>query len=176
MNSMLVCTFFFCSSPLGGQDIDTYKTKTAVEATDQTPEGRFGDDLLSGWLKEIVQASGSYIILPRKEVHYLILGTLKKARELLVREDPAVHVQFELWITELDPETREPALIPRINIVRDIERIIFFRSPEEAIKGVMAESFEDVKGGIAHEHEESEKNIYLLPDPSRHGRPYRTGG
>ncbi len=152
---------------------DLYKTKVAVEVVDQTPGGRFGDEQLSDWLKGIVLASGSYVVLPRKESRYLMLGALKRAQELIVREEPVVQVQFELWITELDPETREPALLPQININRNIARPIFFLTAKEAIKEVMKEAFEPVKGGIAHEHE-GDKNIYIMPDPFRYALPYRT--
>jgi len=174
VNSVLaVCILLLQGPDSLAENDDMYKTKIAVEAVDQTPSRRFGDEQLGEWLREIVRASYSYVLLPRKEAHYLMLGTLKQAQEIVIRNDPAVQVQFEFLITELDPETQEPALMPRMNINRSIARSIFYLSAEQAIKEVMMEAFKPVEGGIAHEHE-PEKNIYIRPNPLRHGYPYRT--
>ena len=164
VNSVLaVCILLLQGPDSLAENDDMYKTKIAVEAVDQTPSGRFGDERLGEWLREIVRASYSYVILPRKEAHYLMLGTLKQAQEVVIRNDPAMQVEFEFWITELDPETQEPALMPRMNISRSIARTIFFLTASEAIKEVMMEAFKPVEGGIAHEH--PDKNIHTLPNP-----------
>lgn len=163
---MMIILLFQCGQPPveGRRDFeDAYRSRLAVEAVDQTPRLRFGDELLTEWFREIVLASGSYIILPREQVRYLMQGTLKQVNGMIIFDEPAINVQFELWITELDPETKEPALMPIINITRSVEKLVFTLSPEEAIKEAMVESFEDVKGGIPHEHKETEKNIDTLP-------------
>ncbi len=173
VNSVLAVCILLLQGPdsLAAND-DMYKTKIAVEAVDQTPSRRFGDEQLGEWLREIVRASYSYVILPRKEAQYLMLGTLKQAQEIVIRNVPAMQVEFEFWITELDPDTQEPALMPKTNISRSVARLIFSQMADEAIKEVMMEAFKPVEGGIAHEH--PDKDINTLPNPFERSHPYRT--
>ncbi len=156
LDSLVVCILLFQGLSSQAEEI-VGMTKAAVEVVDETPEMRFGDDLLSEWLKQIVLASGNYEIVSRQEAHFLMQGTLKKAERIIISgkpevQIPAFQVQFELWFTEMDPKTLEPALLPEININRSIYRIYIVSTFEEAIKKAMKETFETIRGGIFDVH------------------------
>lgn len=169
--SVMVCVSYFQGSPSAVGQVIT-KARAAVETVDETSEKKF-EGQLSDWLGEIVLASGNYDVVPRKEAHYLMLGTLKRAEALIIRQEPAVEVQFELWVTELDPKTLEPALIPEINVNRSISQTIFFLPVGEAIKKVMREAFEVIRGGLFHE---KGTNLHYFHNRFKPGYPHRTRG
>lgn len=149
----MIILLFQCKYSLA-EELETHKTKVAVEAIDQTT--KFGD-ILCEWLKDIVIASGSFEIVPRKEAVYLMVGTLKKVQEIVIGRngEPAFQVEFDLWMTELGPETLVPALIPKLNVTRSENKLIVTPSAEKAVKQVMTEAFENLllAGGIHDENE-----------------------